>query len=51
MFCLYNTSNLTCFTFFCSQKKVTKKTCSVFKYFLYFVPDADYNFRGFPYPP
>ena len=40
MFCLYNTSNFTCFTFFCSQKKVTKKTCSVFLLFRYVMPDA-----------
>ena len=29
--------------FLLQQKKVTKKTCSDFKYFLYFLPDADYG--------
>ena len=43
MFYLYNTSNLTCFTFFCRQKKVTKKTCSVFLLFRYVMPDVDYG--------
>ena len=42
MFYLYNTSNLIHLLSFV-QKKVTKKTCSVFKLFRYAMPDVDYG--------